>query len=510
MPPAMIAAARLVLAALLWCVAFAASAQESDWRRAESEHFVVYASRGETQLREATQALEDFDAALRILTHLPAAPDGNKLDVYLLDGASDLQNLGNFGNTVRGFYSATPEQVAAFAIYRDRGTREIVLFHEYAHHFMLHNFPNAYPSWYVEGWAEFVSTAEVDGRRLIFGRPSDLRSEWIRADGMLPIEHLLAPHLVDDGDRFANFTALFYAQSWFAAAYVANTPERQRGLQRYIAALGDGADPIEGFQPAFGISPDQFDSELRRFRRGRVQVISVRLPDEPANVAISRLPGWADDLILALAGARRGYAEHADETSNAERLARLGQASVDAEGGMLALAYAARLRGDEAGVRTQAARLLALQEGHSEARFLLAQSYYRAAGGAGSPEAAEAALRESRRHLALGFRANPNHFPTLYLYALTFADAPAPLTSEQLDVLARAVELAPRASDMRLRLADELIEAREFENAVAVLRPLMYAPHNGRLGARVRVVMEAARRAEQPPPWAPEEDEDED
>ena len=41
-------------------------------------------------------------------------------------------------------------------------TGQLVLFHEYAHHFMLQYAPAAYPAWYVEGFAEVVSTASFE------------------------------------------------------------------------------------------------------------------------------------------------------------------------------------------------------------------------------------------------------------------------------------------------------------------------------------------------------------
>ena len=40
---------------------------------------------------------------------------------------------------------------------------ELVLMHEYAHHFMAENAPYLVPRWYGEGFAEFFATAKFEG-----------------------------------------------------------------------------------------------------------------------------------------------------------------------------------------------------------------------------------------------------------------------------------------------------------------------------------------------------------
>jgi hypothetical protein len=94
---------------------------------------------------------------------------------------------------------------------------------------MLHYFPHAYPGWYIEGWAEYVSTIEFHGRSAHIGRPSRARSFWIASGDTTPILHLLAPERAVDRED-AEFRAEFYATAWFAALYLANNDERRRGL----------------------------------------------------------------------------------------------------------------------------------------------------------------------------------------------------------------------------------------------------------------------------------------
>ena len=124
-------------------------------------------------MRNLAVRLSVFDAVLR-LTH-PTAPkvQPRKLEVYLVDRQRDLRRVAPWNaSTVVGFYKAGA--TATFAVAYDGSAgmdADEVLFHEYAHAFMLENFPAAYPAWFVEGWAEYFMTTKVTPRTAEVGRP---------------------------------------------------------------------------------------------------------------------------------------------------------------------------------------------------------------------------------------------------------------------------------------------------------------------------------------------------
>ena len=146
------------------------------WRKAESPHFIVYSEGSEANLHRFAQQLERFDGLLRMLS--PSAVEASsplKLQIFMIETAGRLERLT--GNpSVAGFYRATVEGPIAVAP-AETGVREftpeVILFHEYAHHFMFQNFTAAYPGWFVEGYAEFYATARIepDGTIRIGGIP---------------------------------------------------------------------------------------------------------------------------------------------------------------------------------------------------------------------------------------------------------------------------------------------------------------------------------------------------
>jgi hypothetical protein len=496
--------------AFFFVAATPALANDGRWRRAESEHFVVFSDGSESELRQATQTLEDFHVALEALTNTASTEDSTfKLEVYLLEDSSSLRVLRpGISPNVAGFYSTSAEHMAAFLVYSNNfnmDSREILL-HEYAHHFMLHRFPAAYPRWYTEGWAEFVSTTEFRDRRAIIGTPSDRLAMLVQMnDGgiamrtprtqftvtLLPIEQLLAP------ERFPGRVDVghFYSTSWLAASIIANRPELAQGLTNYVRALGEGGDPIDSFQPAFGMSPTEFQETMREYIRGSTRAMGVTLPPAAANVQLTRLPASMDDLLLRVARIKLGSGLDVERDDLVEDVNRAAARYPNDPFAIKAAARIALLSDDTARARALLEPLTGAESTDAEALLLLGRSYYSEAAREGQdPAIAAEAVRNARRHWARGFRANPDYFPILFLYANSFNGGAAPMTPDQLDVMARALYLAPQADDIRFAYAEATLRAGRREEAAETLRPLLHSPHDEEAQTRARTLFEQARQ----------------
>ena len=84
-----------------------AHAQDGRWLRAESDNFIVYGLMNESQVRQATQSLEDIDRTLRLITNAPRATAQTKLEVYLVRSVDDLRVVWpGMPQDYAGFYRA--------------------------------------------------------------------------------------------------------------------------------------------------------------------------------------------------------------------------------------------------------------------------------------------------------------------------------------------------------------------------------------------------------------------
>jgi hypothetical protein len=131
----------------------------AEWLQATSRHFIVYSDTSQAALRKQATDLEYFDAMVRRFHKSGADKDAefNRVTVYVLPSIASVQKLYGGGN-VAGFYVPRIDGSVAFTP-RSGGsdtfdlTPRIVLFHEYAHHFLLGNYAVAYPAWFSEGYA---------------------------------------------------------------------------------------------------------------------------------------------------------------------------------------------------------------------------------------------------------------------------------------------------------------------------------------------------------------------
>lgn len=192
------------------------------WRVAVTDKFEVYSAESEQSLLEFTQRIERFDQIMRMLTHYAGDPSPVRVRIYLVDSQRTVVNLHRSHATrVAGFYDVALD--GGFAIvgndrrdnaYGFRG--ETILFHEYAHHFMEQYFPAAYPTWYQEGMAEFVSTATMgnDGTVVVGDFPA------YRLAGMFDHEWIGTGRLMNDyKTETAEDANAYYAQSWLLTHY---------------------------------------------------------------------------------------------------------------------------------------------------------------------------------------------------------------------------------------------------------------------------------------------------
>lgn len=152
-----------------------ATSARADWLRAESPRFVVYSDGDEATLRQQVEQLEILDTLLRVRNGLePFGVPEQKFALYLVRDHDALQRVSpGIGEIVRGFYRRCPDEVFAVAI-RSRDDDSTTK-HEYVHHFMLANFAFPYPSWLIEGVAEYFSTTRANGRHVDTGFPDQGR-----------------------------------------------------------------------------------------------------------------------------------------------------------------------------------------------------------------------------------------------------------------------------------------------------------------------------------------------
>jgi hypothetical protein len=473
--------------ALILLLGLAAGPARAEWLRAESPNFIVYGEMSETRLRQRVALLEEYDRFLRLLTGTAAPPAPNKLAVYLVHGR-EMQTIEPVGDGIGGFYRSSPDGVLIVADENQNwaSNEDDTLLHEYAHHFMMQYHPAPYPTWYVEGFAEYVMTVDIRPERIEYGNYNRNRAGWLASRELwIPYDRLLF------GSQRGLDGYSFYAQSWLMVHYVMADEGRRAAFRRFAEATGRGEEPRAAFTAAFGMSGAEIDRVLRAYaRRITYHRLTRSGPPPSPPVRIDRIAGAEAPLIEAalLLGVRAPARERL--------LARARRAGRGDGFGRRLQARAEILYGDGAVADPLLDALLAAAPNDAELLYL--KGLRRLVAGRRDPARRAAEYRAAQPWFARAFRADPHHYPALYRYAESLSAGDQLLSENSENVLLLAVSLAPQVNEIRLDAAHLLLLRDKFAQAEALLLPLMRSFHDQSEATRLTELLRLARARERP------------
>jgi len=492
---------RIFAAIVATCAAFIAAPAQARWIEATSPNFILYSEGSEADLRRFAVLLEDYDQLLRWATGTKEPPSPNRLPIYMVrDGGLRIVRPGLPQDTA-GFYTANSGSIAAFSS-RAQGygmDRDDVLFHEYAHHFMLQYYARDYPAWYVEGFAEYMMTANFTAKTIEYRRFNAGRAVSLVNQAWLPVERILDPKQGKRRTRQENW--MFYAESWLIVHYLFSTSDRAKALNTYLDALADGKPAPEAFRSSFGMDFKAFDKALRGYMNSKITYTRMTRSSERAapEVTLRTLPSSADKLLLLRAAMRLGVAEN-DQPRVLEAVRKEAADFPDDGLAITTLAQAEILLNDtpagRAAGRALLDRLPAAERENAEVYYLRGIADLDDAQDADADKADEL-YRAARRMFTRAHKLDANYFPALYRYAQARL-AVGPPDDNTLNVLLLARELAPQVGEIGLQAAAALMQRDRFKEAELILIAHAADPHGGDFSKAARSMLAMARASRKP------------
>jgi hypothetical protein len=484
----------MVRAALVLFVFFLATPLQAAWQRAESPNFIVYGNSDQTRLHKFIADLEKFATILRLVAKVEPDPGADKLTVFVLSDVSAVEKaMGPGGQNVAGFYRANIMGAHAVVPRRagDGGQFDMdaqtILFHEYAHHFMLQYFPTGYPAWYVEGFAEFYSTTEFKSDGSIgLGLPALHRVDSLDTSDIFPLKRMLS---AEPGKMSVDEVSRYYAWSWMLTHYLTFDKARVGQLNTYLKAVGNGTAMEASATEAFG-DIETLQRDLIRYREAATRRITTRvikglkLPETklemvqldaaesemmPLRIQFARGSG-SDAAVKSFVESARKFAVRFPTHPVALEL--LAEGELDAEN----LPSATKANDALIALRPTDARAMLRQ-----ARIALEQQRDKGDFPGGWPAV--------RRLIVKANKASPNDAFALSTFYETFAREGVPPTENASLGLARAVQLAPQVEWLRMTLASNLLMRNQRLAAENVLRPLLNHPHNAEIREAARTML---------------------
>lgn len=466
------------------------------WHEASSEHFIIYANQSEKQLRTFAEDLEKYHAAMSAFTGkgMEEVSPSNRVTIFVMRNTNVIRRLyGDRRSSVAGFFSPRAGGSVAFvpeAKGRNRlklSFNEIVLLHEYAHHFMASNYPFSFPLWYQEGFAEFYGAAGFDKDGSVWlGRPAQHRSAELFRLSEVPINFMFdtaayKEYAAKDGKGYDSF----YGRSWLMFHYltmeeVRSQTKRKGQLSLYLSKLVNGENALQSAKDAFG-DLDVLDDDLEEYLEQR-RINAFKIP--PENVAIDavnirRLSKGANEVMFLLAQSRRGV----DDEQAAKLIDDVRAVAAQYPNDpfvLAALAEAEYDSGNDTRAVAAADMALSLEPKNSAAHKQKIFALYRMAEIAEESEEADAkpAWKTLQQAITAANAAeNDNPIPLMYFYRSYLAREQKPPQMAK-DALEQALGLAPYDTELRLAVAQQQINDGLYSYARYTLKPMLLDPHN--------------------------------
>jgi tetratricopeptide (TPR) repeat protein len=456
----------------------------ASWYSAKSKHFVIYADENPRNLSDFATRLERFDQAARILLHMddPVVGDGNRLTIYVFPTDADVRKLaGDKSGFLSGFYKGRVEGSLAYIPKSDKGElgEESVLYHEYTHHLMMQQLSEPYPQWYVEGFAEFLSSPKFDKDGSVgLGTPRETRMWGLINGKQVPLEEMLGETYGDINDLPNDLRESIYGRGWLLVHYLTMEPKRRGQMTQYVHGIANGVAPLDAARSAFG-DLKQLDSELNAYmNRSMLKYFEIAgSAIRPTAVDVQPLSAGAAAVILLRGEMKNGVPEgQAEQLASQVRSiearypndalveATLAEAELDAGHGPAAEAAADRaIKADPASAEPLILKGRAIELSARDADW----------------DARKAKIDEARQIFVAANKLDTEDPEPLFQFYRTFPESGERPNDNALAALHYASDLAPQDLGVRINSAIAYLEHGKLKEARATLVPVAYSPHGG-------------------------------
>lgn len=292
------------------------------WFRAESQHFVIYSDTRREDVTTLLNALEKFRYVLRSYLREDAAGDdaGPKTEITYLAHEQDLDVIRPGGpDYAIGLYSACQDadigvgvhmyadQVKALPLEKQPDNEGLgYIFEAYARHYSYQHSDLRQPTWFIDGFAHYFSTARFDGNEAIVGMAPAAFARYLDLIGAATTYSLdyrdVLQQKEDNGRNAAGPSGVrneYQARAWLLTHYILSSPDNRRRFAAYLAAVAAGQPPVAAWKTAFAMTPGQLDQALWRYRLRDLQAMKLVFKSLPAAaISFQALPASARSIQL--------------------------------------------------------------------------------------------------------------------------------------------------------------------------------------------------------------------
>lgn len=240
-----------------------ALAAEPQWIEIKSPHFSVVTDAGEKRGRDAAVRFEQMRAVFGALMTKATVNLPVPLQIVAFRNGKELRQVVPLWHgkpiKVAGLFQPGPDR--SF-IMLDMSVENpwTVVFHEYAHQLMNGVLTAEIDPWFEEGFAEYFSTIEVDGKQARVGKVPEYEYDILREEGFAKVADLLkVQHNSATYNESGDHRTIFYAESGILVHYLYDNGLIPKLATYFTLKIDKGLSVEDAVQQTFGMSAAQFD-----------------------------------------------------------------------------------------------------------------------------------------------------------------------------------------------------------------------------------------------------------
>lgn len=469
-----------------------AGAGEPQWVEVRSQNFSVITDAGEHRGRAVALRFEQMRSAFGTLMTKATVNLPVPLQIVAFRNTKELRQ-------VAPLFHGKPTKLAG--LFQGGSDRSFIMldmsvedpwttvFHEYAHQLLNGNMQSQFDPWFEEGFAEYFSSIEVDGKEAKIGKIPESDYRILQQVGTMKVADLFkVVQYSETYNESGNTRTSFYVESGMLVHYIYDHQLLPRVAVYFDLKRNKHASVEDAIQQAFAISATEFDSTLRRYiLDGRYRFYAIPAPAQISEKNYTARPLTSADAAAVLADIHLHSPDYQDKAidefqailksdpNNAAACRGLGYAYLQKQDFAQASEYFKRSSEQDSKdprVHYYNALLMAQESGFSSKADI------------------PALIKELETSISL----DPNFADSYAL--LAFAQSTSGDHEKALDTMRKAITIDPRNENYRFNMANIYLSNRQPEKAMAILQSLQNSP-DPQLASQAARAMESIRQFQQ-------------
>ena len=472
-----------------------ANAGESQWVEVRSPNFSVITDAGERRGRDVALRFEQMRSAFGTLMTQATVNIPVPLQIVAFRNTKEMRQVAPLfhGKPTRlaGLFQGGPDR--SF-IMLDMSVENpwTTVFHEYAHQLMRGNNELEFDPWFEEGFAEYFSTIQVDGKEAHIGEiPRDDYLILQQVGTMKVADLFKVVHYSETYNENGNARTTFYLQSGMLLHYIYDNQLLSKVGTYFELKSHKHLSVEDAIQQAFGMSAAQLDKTLRNYLlEGRYRYYSIPAPPQISEKTYTARPLTSEDAAAVLADIHLHSPDYQDKA--VDEFQAILKSDPNNAAACRGLGYAYLQRQDF----TQAAEYFkrsSVQDSkdprvHYYSALLMARE---------SGFSSKADLPTLIKELETSISLDPKFADSYAL--LAFAQTSSGDHEKALETIRKAITIDPRNETYRFNLANIYLANRQPDKAMVILESLQKTG-SPEIASRVASVLEGIHQFQRSEP----------